>query len=554
MAGDKDIDKALSYYQQAGKGGDSQAYGILAEFYRQGKDCEQDIDQFIYWVNKGVEKNNPLCLHFLGCSYGYGFGSTWNQDLAIKYLTKSAEQGYVEAYKELGNIYMGLAGGKKNAQKAFYWYDKAAQKGNAEAQRSLGIMYYTGDGVKQDIDTAAKWFQQAWEQQDIPSLTYLGLIILQTANNDEEKEKGIQAIRLASNHRDLPALTQLAILEQNKHPYTAYFNAVTCADHNNPHSQHLLSQMYKLGTGVTKNEERSEYWQKQAELNGWTPESKPPFEIKNLISQWIPKASQGDSESQWKLCHYHLFANAYNQNISNGLYWLKRAVEQNNPSAIMTLGQMHLAGQFVKKDEAKGLKLLNKAVELDHPEAYGYLANAYYGGLGVKQDYKKAFDIAMKGALKNDVNSQGILASLYLLGSGVKQNETKAREWFKKAAENGCANSQCQIGKHYFIEQNIDKMLYWLTLASDQGNMEARGLLGLYYVQGTTNEDKEKGLAYLEMANQDNQAQIIYNLGILYENGNKLITKDLQKAYAYYRKAASLEDPQAIEKLKTFKP
>ena len=44
---------------------------------------------------------------------------------------------------------------------AVSWYRKAAEQGLAEAQYNLGVMYANGDGVAQDYAAAHMWFNLA---------------------------------------------------------------------------------------------------------------------------------------------------------------------------------------------------------------------------------------------------------------------------------------------------------------------------------------------------------------------------------------------------------
>ncbi len=564
LGGTVDIDKAIEYYKQAGSAGNTQAFASIGFIYYRGTLRDQDVDEAIHWVNKGIKTNTPACLAFLGSCHAYGIGVKWDNKQAIEYLTKASEQGYVPAIAELGNIHMGLTGGIKDAKKAFFHYSLAAQKGDIESQRMLGIMYMTGDGIDKDVNEAARWLNTAWQQGDIPSLAHLGLLLLENAKSNEHVRMGIEALTTSAGQSYAPSGTQLAIMYHEgkyipKNPYGAYLIGIRCATYGNPEAQRLVANLYETGTGVTKNLERATYWKQKFETNPNRTDNTTPFNIKNTISALIPLAAQGDTESQWKLAEEYILNNTLkdscNRNVAKGLYWLTQAAKKNHPQAITTLSQLYQSGQYSIKDEAKGLKLLEKAaIELGHPEAYAHLSNAYLTGTSVKQDYKKAFDYAIKGASKNDKLSQAHLASMYLTGSTVPQDIAKAKAWFEKSARNGDSHSQTQMGKLYLREENITEALNWLRLACDQSNMEAIGLLGICYCTiGTTNEDKQKGLSYLNYANQEKTPNMIYNTGLLYEKGSTVIEQDIRKAHEYFREAARLGDPDAIEKLKTIK-
>ena len=52
-------------------------------------------------------------------------------------------------------------GCKKNEQEAVSWYRKAAEQGEASTMFNLGACYMEGTGVKKDVTEATKWFKKA---------------------------------------------------------------------------------------------------------------------------------------------------------------------------------------------------------------------------------------------------------------------------------------------------------------------------------------------------------------------------------------------------------
>ena len=51
-------------------------------------------------------------------------------------------------------------------EKAVYWYTKSAEQGHAKAQYNLGIMYENGEGTPVDNAKAAYWFMQSAAQEE----------------------------------------------------------------------------------------------------------------------------------------------------------------------------------------------------------------------------------------------------------------------------------------------------------------------------------------------------------------------------------------------------
>ncbi|MCL2363747.1 MAG: sel1 repeat family protein [Defluviitaleaceae bacterium] len=100
----------------------------------------------------------------------------------LKWVTKAAEQGHIEAQRALGDYYGGGEAECSGAlaihgirqiiapdyKKSVLWLTKAAEQGMADAQYYMGIRYWYGDGVVQDYNQAAQWFAQAAQQEEYP--------------------------------------------------------------------------------------------------------------------------------------------------------------------------------------------------------------------------------------------------------------------------------------------------------------------------------------------------------------------------------------------------
>ncbi len=59
---------------------------------------------------------------------------------------------------------------------AIKWFTKSAEQGNLVAQYNLALMYKKGRGVKQDYAQAFKWFKKSAEQGDANAQYSLGSI------------------------------------------------------------------------------------------------------------------------------------------------------------------------------------------------------------------------------------------------------------------------------------------------------------------------------------------------------------------------------------------
>ena len=101
----------------------------------------------------------------LGLCYEDGHGASENRRTAVKWYTKSSEQGNHVAMNSLGICYdqldTTLAFG---IGKALELYEKSAQLGNSIAMFNLGACYEESAGVTKDLNTAREWYTKAAAQ------------------------------------------------------------------------------------------------------------------------------------------------------------------------------------------------------------------------------------------------------------------------------------------------------------------------------------------------------------------------------------------------------
>ena len=102
-------------------------------------------------------------------------GICYREGMPIDLLTQCADQGDVNAQRNLGLMYFNGDGVTKDYNLAFRWYIKAAEQGDAHAQFNLGLMYKEASGVLIDDDKAFEWFSKAAEQGYADAQNYLGL-------------------------------------------------------------------------------------------------------------------------------------------------------------------------------------------------------------------------------------------------------------------------------------------------------------------------------------------------------------------------------------------
>ena len=112
--------------------------GLCAEKFLK-KDYVSAKDRCLIAANQGdAEAQN-----YLGLMYYNGIGGVQKNYLeAVKWYTKSANQGIAGAQFTLASMYDRGQGVPQNYLEAVKWYTKAASQGYAHAQNNLAFMYY----------------------------------------------------------------------------------------------------------------------------------------------------------------------------------------------------------------------------------------------------------------------------------------------------------------------------------------------------------------------------------------------------------------------------
>lgn len=209
----KDVQRALSLFEQAWNGGYYRAAGEIGEIYQfQYQKTREDIMNALKWYQRGAEKGDAWCCYRLGLfltggdygvqideERGYGFLlRAMDYAQAINYLLLSiitadyqnfrspvevltgdiinlifseaerrAEYGFTDLQMSLGDCYGDGKGRVQSSEKALYYYEKALANGEYQAAWRLGNNYKLGwQGFEIDLQKAFKYYRIGAEADD----------------------------------------------------------------------------------------------------------------------------------------------------------------------------------------------------------------------------------------------------------------------------------------------------------------------------------------------------------------------------------------------------
>jgi TPR repeat protein len=193
-------------------------------------------------------------------------------------------------------------------------------------------------------------------------------------------------------------------------------------------AQARLGEMYSIGQGVTKDDERALFYFSEA--------------VKSDANPWARALAQA-----WLGEMYYLGRGA-TRDDERALFYFSEAVKSvANPltraHAQLRLGEMYSIGQGVTKDDERALFYLSEAVKSDanpwvRARAQIKLATMYLGR-GVTKDDERAL-FYLSEAVNQTANpwakaqAQIKLATMYYLGRGVTKDYARIREYLQAAA------------------------------------------------------------------------------------------------------------------------
>lgn len=113
-----------------------------------------------------AEKGDANAQYSVARSYELGKRVKSDRKKSLKWYSKSADQGHLEASYRLGLIYYkGIGGYKTDFEKAFKYLSQAAKGNHKRSQTHLAKMYENGDGVDKSEVLSDYWYEQAFSSK-----------------------------------------------------------------------------------------------------------------------------------------------------------------------------------------------------------------------------------------------------------------------------------------------------------------------------------------------------------------------------------------------------
>lgn len=228
---EKDLNKAIFWYQKGVENGCETAMYNLSFYYKRGDVVEKSYEKALELLKRSARLKYSNASRELGVAYFNGdLGLNVNYNIAKSYLKDACFTGNAKAMCYYGWLHAKGLGTKKDEYKADYWLNKAIENGYAYANIPLYILSYEKDNKSNDVHF---YQQEALKVMDCS-------VFYNTIGSYFESEH-VRCLRESDNNKDFYGM---AAFESFYSSYSLSKDAYACA---------ALGVFYEDGIGVEQD-------------------------------------------------------------------------------------------------------------------------------------------------------------------------------------------------------------------------------------------------------------------------------------------------------------
>lgn len=471
---DQDFEKAAKLYEQSGS---EFAHYSLGKMYLEGRGVEQSNEaayqEFLTAVDMG--EGNAFAEWEIAKMLEKGQGI--DQDI------EKANQYYKRAFDDfmniknidsnikyrLGSMLENGKGVEKNLKEATEFYKEAAMTGNGYAKYKLFKIYSQSDNIDQEeLEQSVIWLREAAKEGIDIAQYALGKELLEGTLLDKNESEGVEYLKLSSEQGNDYAMYTLGRYLVEKEDAEGLEYLKMSAEAGNQQGQYFLGNLYIEGKFVEKDVNKGEELLKLAIEQGndqamykLGKHYLQDVEGKKKEGQYYLEmaAAAGNQYGQCYLGSLYCSGDILKKNTARGEMLLKLAADQGNDSAMYKLGKHYLEINNI----SSGLSYLQKAVENENQYAQCYLGILYYTGKYVRQDISVAKDLLNKSAAQGNEFAEQILkkglsrsAGRFYLGSKIYRMVEKSMKQLKKSIDEEYNKTQ-RINMREYLKNEMDK-------------------------------------------------------------------------------------------------
>lgn len=261
-----DIVNNIETIKKMAEHGDADAQNKLGICYYLGlADITKNDEEAVKWFTKAADQGFSKAQSNLAFRYLHGEGATQNVKLAVNLFEKAAEQGIENAQHELGRCYFEGNGVKRDYKKAVECFSSAAKQGHSDAQLDLGYCYSYGKGIHKNIKKAFEWYEKSALLGNAIAQANLGYCFEIGEGTSQSYEKAIEWYSKAAAQGNARAMNNLGLLYERglgaEKDYQKSFDLYKKgADKGYVAAIYNVGYCLEHGIGTKKNLKEAESW------------------------------------------------------------------------------------------------------------------------------------------------------------------------------------------------------------------------------------------------------------------------------------------------------
>ena len=304
--------------------------------------------------------------------------------------------------------------------------EQRLEKAKALYEKGFDYEYWITKTV--DRTLADKFLKEAADLGHADALFFLGMNAVERGDLEQARAYADSAIELGNmaGKYILAEISEQEYLGDSEELYKAGFKVIKeKVEQGDLHYSNVLGYAYRFGIGTKKDIEQA--------IKVFTPSAEQgnamslghlselyleQDKIEKAKPLMLKAAEKNNSKAQLNLSFI-------DDDTEKSLYWLNRAAENNEISAIM-----NLAYYYHDKDIRKAASYYQKAADLDDDQAVVELSYLYENGEGVEKNDEKAVELLDKAVGLENFEAMNKLSIRYLEGRGVERNYEMAEALF----------------------------------------------------------------------------------------------------------------------------
>lgn len=467
-----DLRVADELIRRGAENGDALAMMLFADAHLDGRRRAKDWATAFAWYEKSANLGFAPAQRRLGIARLRGTcGQTVDPAAGFDLLRRAAEQGDVEASRELAGCYYNGWGAPKNDALAFSFMRNAAGAGDAAAGHYLGLFHATGIGTPKDARAALACFETAADAGYVRSMTEAGHLYAQGHLGPGHDAKAVECYRKAAEAKQPEAEYELGCMYRDGRGVAADGAAALrlisrAADAKHAPAMRLLGSIHaghlpadglpiepNPKTGITLLHAAAD----GNDVTAMLIVAKDALEGRHGVvdpvraADLLRRAAEaGDKDGQRRYALLLEKGHGTAKNEGQACRWLAAAAAQREPDAMREYGMRLRDGRGVRRDPVQAREYLRLAAEANDVRATVALGEMFRHGEGVAPDRKYALQLFQRAAGAGDTEAEfrcgEVLREVYHSPEQMGQ----PHPWFARAAKKGHAGAQTALADLIF--------------------------------------------------------------------------------------------------------